>query len=223
MVDLSRQTFVIARFADYCSFSRSYPPGENDPVRYLLNKLAELEEPLALLKQELYDNAWKHFLKKAAEGGVTDEEATDLRSKLEGLLSPGDFADAAFHLMDAKGLKDPARRKLAVDCLSRLKAVKLNDEEEKPPERRSKLFKRLTEEMTKRLRLDLLDTVRRRKPLTLRRMLMLLRRLRFETAEYAAVFHCPTSPDDTFNPFILPRIEALVAVNRRFLRTLRTR
>ena len=223
MVDLSRQTFVVARFADYCSFSRPYPRGESDPVRYLLAKLAELEEPMYLLKQDLYDNAWKRFLKKAAAEGVTAEETTDLRSTLEGYLAPGDFFDASFHLMDAAGLKDPARRKLAQDCLSKLKAERLTEEEERPPEKQSKLFRKLTEDMTKRLRLDILETVRRRKPLTLRRLLMLLRRLRFETAEYAAVFHCPTSPDDTFNPFILPRIEALVAVNRRFLRTLRTR
>lgn len=223
MVDLSRQTFVVARFADYCAYSRPYPHGESNPVRYLLNKLDELEEPMYLLKQELYDASWRAFLKKAAKEGVSAEEATDLRSKLEGYLSPGDFFDASFHLMDAAGLKDPARRKLAEACLSNLKAERLTAEEERPPEKQSKLFRRLTEEMTKRLRLDLLETVRRRKPLTLRRMLMILRRLRFETAEYAAVFHCPTSPDDTFNPFILPRIEALVSVNRRFLRGLRTR
>lgn len=223
MVDLSRQTFVVARFADYCAFSRPYPYGESNPVRYLLNKLDELEEPMYLLKQELYDASWRAFLKKAAAEGVSPEEATDLRTKLEGYLSPGDFFDASFHLMDAAGLKDPARRKLAEACFSGLKAERLTAEEDRPPEKQSKLFRKLTEEMTKRLRLDLLETVRRRKPLTLRRMLMILRRLRFETAEYAAVFHCPTSPDDTFNPFILPRIEALVSVNRRFLRTLRTR
>jgi len=223
MVDLSRQTFVVARFADYCAYSRPYPRGENNPVRYLLNKLDELEEPMYLLKQELYDASWRAFLKKAAKEGVSAEEATDLRSKLEGYLSPGDFFDASFHLMDAAGLKDPARRKLAEACLSNLKAERLTAEEESPPEKQSKLFRKLTEEMTKRLRLDLLETVRRRKPLTLPRMLMVLRRLRFETADYAAVFHCPTSPDDTFNPFILPRIEALVSVNRRFLRGLRTR
>ncbi|TPW21317.1 MAG: hypothetical protein FD126_801 [Elusimicrobia bacterium] len=223
MVDLSRQTFVVARFADYCAFSRPYPRGESDPVRYLLNKLSELEDPMYLLKQELYDSAWKRFIKQAAVEGVTAEEATDLRSKLEGFLAPGDFFDASFHLMDPAGLKDPARRKLAEACLSGLKAERLTEEEERPPEKQSKLYRKLTEDMTKRLHIDLLDTVRRRKPLTLRRMLIILRRLRFETAEYAAVFHCPTSPDDTFNPFILPRIEALVAVNRRFLKTLRTR
>ncbi|TBR22702.1 hypothetical protein EPO15_07510 [bacterium] len=223
MVDLSRQTFVVARFADYCSYSRPYPAGENNPVRYLLNKLDELEEPMYQLKQDLFESSWRRFFKKAAETGVTQEDATDLRAHIEGFLGPGDYPDAAYHLMDATGLKDAGRRKLAVDCFSRLKAVKLTYEEELPPERQSKLFRKLTDEMTKRLKLDVLDTVRKRKPLTLRRMLMLLRRLRFETAEYAAVFHCPTSPDDTFNPFILPRIEALVSVNRRFLRTLRTR
>ena len=223
MVDLSRQTFVIARFADYCAFSRPIPAGLGEPVQYLLNKLSELEEPMYLLKQELYDSTWKRFLKKAAAEGVSDQEATDLRSSLEGFLPPSQFFDASFHLMDAAGLKDPRRRQLAEACLSGLKAARLTDEEEGPPEKRSKLYEKLTGEMRNRLGLELLDAVRARKPLTTARRRMLLRRLRRETAEYAAVFHCPTSPEDTFNPFILPRIEALVAVNRRFLRTLRTR
>lgn len=223
MVDLSRQSFVVARFADYCAYSRPQPPGTGHPVFYLLEKLAELEEPMYLLKQELYEGAWKRFLKKAADAGVTAAEAADLRSSLEGFLSAADFVDAAFHLMDPEGLKDPARRKAAEACLSGLKAARFVAEEDKPEEARSKAWRRLTGDISKRLGLELLETVRRRRPLTERRVRMLLRRLRFATADYAAVFHCPTSPEDTFSPYILPRIEALVAVNRRFLRGLRTR
>lgn len=223
MVDLSRQSFVVARFADYCAFSRPQPPRTGHPVFYLLEKLAELEEPMYLLKQDLYTGAWTRFMKKAAADGVTAEEAADLRSALEGFLSAADFVDAAFHLMDPAGLKDPARRRAAESCLAGLKAARFIAEEERPPEERSKPWRRLTDDVSKRLNIELLETVRRRKPLTERRLRMLLRRLRFETAEYAAVFHCPTSPEDTFSPYILPRIEALVAVNRRFLKGLRTR
>ncbi|MDE2293186.1 MAG: hypothetical protein KGL53_13980 [Elusimicrobia bacterium] len=223
MADVRLQHFVIARFADYCDFARPYPDGVRDPVQWLLSKLSELEGPLVQLKQELLEEHCRRILKKAAEDGVGEAEAADFRSLLEGYLSPGDFADAAFHLMDPAGLKDLARLKAAEGFFKGLHAARLTDEEDKPPERQSALYKRLTKELYGRLGLDTLELVRRRRPLTLRRLKMILRRCRRETAEYAAVFHFPVNPDDTFTPFILPRVEALAAANRRFLRTLRTR
>lgn len=223
MVDVRLQHFVIARFADYCSFSRPFPDGVRDPIQWLLAKLNELEGPLGQLKQELFEGHWRRFFKKLSDGGATDADVVDFRSLMEGYLSPGDFADAAFHLMDPAGLKDPARRKQAEAFFAGLRAGRLADEEEKPPERQSAPYRKLTGELYKRLQFDLLERVKQHKPLTMRRLKMLLRRCRRDTADYAAVFRFPTSPEDTFTPFILPRVEALVAANRRFLRTLRVR
>lgn len=222
MTDVRHQHFVIARFADYCDFSRPFPPGLCDPVSGLLAKLTELEGPLNLLKQGILEGHLRRFFKEVP-AGITDEAAADFRSVLEGYLAPGDYADACFHLMDHAALKDPGRLKLAMQCIAPMKAVRLIDEEAKPEEKRSKLYKRLVLELTKRLGFDRLEEVRVRKPLTEQRLRMILRRARRETAEYAAVFHFPVTPDDTFTPFIIPRVEALVAVNRRFLRSLRTR
>jgi hypothetical protein len=127
MVDVRHQHFVIARFADYCAFSRPYPPDVSDPVGSLLLKLAELEGPLNLLKQGILEGHLKHFFKEAV-AGVTQERAADFRSVLEGYLTPGDFADASFHLMDPAALQDPGRLKLAMECISPMKAVRLIDE-----------------------------------------------------------------------------------------------
>lgn len=222
MVDVRLQHFVIARFADYCAYRRPIPGETAAPVLYLLQKLDELEGPLRELKQSLFESQWKHFLKRAA-AGVTDTEATDFRSVLEGYLSLGDLADASFHLMEPVRLKDPSAMKMAVDLFSRLKAQSLIEEESKPEERRSALHKRLTGDLYRRLDFATLDRVRQHKPLTPRRLRMILRRCRRATADFAAVFHFPVSPEDTFTPFIIPRVEALVCVNRRFLLGLRTR
>lgn len=222
MVDVRLQHFVIARFADYCAFDRPLPADSGGPVLYLLQKLDELEGPLCELKQGLFESQCKHMLKRAADG-VTPEEAADFRSVLEGYLAPADFYDASFHLMEPHRLKEPEALKRAAALFSGLKAAALRDEEARPEEKRSALYKRLTGDLYKRLGLEALETVKRRRPLTPRRLRMIVRRCRRETAEYAAVFHFPVRPDDTFTPFIIPRIEALVCVNRRFLRTLQVR
>lgn len=222
MVDVRLQHFVIARFADYCDYHRPPAPDGSPPALALLQKLEELEGPLRELKQGLFESQWKHLLKRAA-AGISAEEAADFRSVLEGYLSTSDFYDASFHLMEPARLKDPAALKLATGLFSGLKAVCLLDEEDLPPERHSALFKRLTGDLYRRLGFDRLEAVRARRPLTARRARMLLYRCRRETSEYATVFHFPVRSDDTFTPFIIPRIEALVSVNRRFLRSLRVR
>lgn len=212
----------MARFADYCAYSRPFPAGVRDPVAWLWGKLQELEEPTYLLKQQMLDSHCQRFLKKAVNA-LKPEDVTDFRALLEGYVTGGDFADASFHLMSPTELKDPSRLKQLTQCLAGLKVARLLDDEAKPEEKQGAFYKHLVVGIYKRLRFDQLETVRRRKPLTIRRLRMLLRRCRFQTADYAAVFHFPMNPDDTFTPFILPRVEALVAANRRFLRTLRTR
>jgi hypothetical protein len=43
-------------------------------------------------------------------------------------------------------------------------------------------------------------------------------RLRRRTAEYAAVLHFPKHAQNTFTPFILPRVETLIGAKQRGLR-----
>ena len=66
-------------------------------------------------------------------------------------------------------------------------------------------------------RIDRLGTVLVRKPPTAQRKAMVLRRVRRNVAEYCCVVRIPTDSQDAFTPFMLPRIEALIAANLRFL------
>lgn len=220
MANLTHQCVVIARLADFCDWRSRFGGDMRDPTLYLWEKLKEIEEPISTFKQELLDDAVNSFLRRA-RASVPDEAAIgDFRQFLDRFVSAGDFADASFHL-DAKALGDPESRKWAERVLRGLRAYSLLAEEAKPPERRHPGWEKLVAEIYRRLGFDQLEAVLGHKPLTHRRLRMILRRMRFNTADFCAVFHFPTKPEDTFTPFILPRVEALVAANRRFLRRMR--
>ncbi|MFH1725889.1 MAG: hypothetical protein ABII00_14870 [Elusimicrobiota bacterium] len=221
MLDVRNQSFVIARLADYCDYRGRYRSDIDDPIVYMWEKLRELENPMYDLKQQLLMEAACGFFWKVHDGQATEGRLADFKQLLDGYLSPGDFADAAFHLADLGHLADKERMKTAVEFFKRLKAHRLLDEEDKPEEDRSKNWRRLVDDIYKRLQFDLLERVRRRRPLTARRLNVLIRRCRYNTAEYCTVFHFPIHPGDTFTPFIVPRVEALIAANQRFLRQLR--
>jgi len=213
MAELRLQNFVITRLCEYCDFRQRSDGYGEDPVQYLRSKLREIEEPLGEFKQQLLQDAVRSFLKRAATVGVKEDEFADFKHFLESNLSPGDFVDAVF-LLDMPSLLDRKRRPVIEEFLLKAKAYARIQEEAKPEGQRNKGWDRLVGEIYKRLRLDLLERVLRRKPLTPRRLRFILRRLRFDTADYCAVFHFPIRPDDTFSPFILPRVEALVAAKK---------
>lgn len=215
-VDLRHQFFIIARLADYCDFRRPPPTAGEDPVGYLLRKISETDRPLRELKQELLSGAVERFLREHREGIPPEESFVELRQTLDRFLSPGDFADAAFHLCP-QAFADPGRREWSQRCLRGLKARCLLSEEEKPEERRDPAWEKLVSEIGSRLGFPVLEKLVARKPMTRRRLRAVLRRCRLETAEYCSVFRVPLRPDDTFTPFILPRVEALLAANRRLL------
>ncbi|HBL16972.1 MAG: hypothetical protein A2X36_00560 [Elusimicrobia bacterium GWA2_69_24] len=221
MVDARLQQFIIARLADYCAYRCGFQRGVPDPILYMWEKLREIEGPMYALKDQLLAEAIAAFFRELDGGRIGARELTDFLQLLDGYLHPGDFADAAFHL-DLESLADPGRRKAAREFFLRnLRAHRLLDEDAKPEAQRNPNWRRLVAEIERRLGLDLLDRSRGHKPLTERRLRFLLRRCRMNTAEYCAVFHFPLHPGDNFTPFIMPRVEALVAANRRFLRGFR--
>lgn len=222
MADIQKQNFVIARLADYCRYSQSFEnAGIQDPISYLWNKLGEIDEPLTSLKQEIYLDSTRSFFGKLSRGDMPESELPDYLQFLDNTLSRGDYVDAAFHL-DWKNLSDEARRKDAFEFLQDLSAHSRFEEEAKPPERRNKDWEKLVSDIYKRLGFDTIEKCHAHKPLSARRLRFLLRRMRFHSADFCAVFRFPINEKDTFTPFILPRVEGLIAANRRVLKILRT-
>jgi hypothetical protein len=219
VTDLARQRFVIARLADFCDHRSQALREHREPAGYLLAKLAELQEPLRLLKQDVLRGAVDAFLAKLDGPGAASRDVDELGHVLDRLLSRGDFADAFFNLSEHALASDNGRAHARAFLLGLRAQDHLGEEEgaAAPDE----AWEGLVREMHGRLKLDVLERCARRRPLDPRRRRFLLRRLRHSAADYCAVLRVPARAGEAFTPFMLPRVEALVEANRRFLRLLR--
>jgi hypothetical protein len=210
--DPTPQLIIVARLAEYCR-SRSMLKYEADPWDFMLRKLQETEEPLAAFKDGLFQRARERLLAELTAGALNAQRCSDYRQLLEHLLCAGDFADAAIHLSPGA----PNQAESLRQVLAQVRPATPFTEERKPTGQRSPAWDKLVGELYRRLDLDRLGTVMVRKPPTSARKAMVLRRVRRNVAEYCSVVRIPTDPRETFTPFMLPRIEALIAANLRFL------
>ena len=209
----SHQLVIVARLAEFCQWRGSHLTRERDPWLYMRDKLLQIEEPLAALKTELFQKTSRQLLRELKAGPVAEERFADYRTLYEKLLSRGDFADLAIHL-SAEPRPDAA---WIEGIVRKLQPNTLFVEERKHVSERSPSWEKLVGELTQRLRLDVLGKILSRKPRTPRRKRYVLGRLRADVAEYCTVVHVPLDSGDTFTPFMLPRVEAIVAANLRFL------
>ncbi|HAM34738.1 MAG TPA: hypothetical protein DEB40_12490 [Elusimicrobia bacterium] len=216
-IDPTPQLVVIARLSEYCQYRGAILRYEADPWDYMLRKLKETEEPLIALKENLLAVTRERLFMELKAGGLGEERCADYKMIFERLLCAGDFVDVAFNLYP--GVSSQAETLTRV--LSQVKPVHSFVEERKPENQRSPAWQKLVAELYRRLGLDRLGQILERKPPTLLRKAMVLRRVRRNVAEYCTVVHIPTDPKDTFTPFILPRLEALIAANLRFLKKYR--
>jgi hypothetical protein len=176
------------------------------------DKLLQIEAPLAGFKQDLFDRTRRRLMGELRAGPVSEENLSEYRFLFDSLLSRGDFVDAVVHLT---GGQPPLG--LLETTLAAMKANNLFVEERKPPTARNPAWEKLVGEISRRLDLDMLDKVMARPGRTPRRRAAVLRRLRRNVAEYCTVVRIPMDPGDTFTPFLLPRVEAVVAASLRFL------
>jgi hypothetical protein len=216
MPDITPQLVIVTRLAEYCQF-KTIAQYEADPWEFMLRKLQEIKEPLAALKENLFQTSREKLLGELSGGTLNAERCADYKLLFERLLSPGDFADVAIHLFP----NAPNQAECLRQILSQVRPTDLFIEELKAKGERSPSWDKLVGELSRRLDLDRLGGVLGRKPWTPRRKAMVLRRVRRNVAEYCCLVRIPTKPEDTFTPFMLPRIEAVIAANLRFLRQYR--
>jgi hypothetical protein len=213
-VNIAHQAFILARLSEFCRFQAGIQRYESDPWSYMRSRLVQMEPELAALKSELLEGTRRKLLADLKAGPLSDEVGADYRQALERLVGRGDFVDLAVHLMPGAG-KDAAA---ALEReFSRIKANHAFLEERLPPEQRSPSWEKLIAELAERLDLVRLEQILKRKPRSAKRKAMVLRRLRRNVAEYCTVVRIPKDVSQTFTPFMLPRIEALIAACLRFL------
>lgn len=212
---VTHQQFLIARLADFCNYGQPFVNDE-DPWLYMRDKLREIEEPIGRLKQAQLLAARDKFVRLINDKRVGDADIVEFKTILSNYLSPGEYADVAIHL-DQKVLANPDQCTWVLTMMTALKAFSLFDEEKKPEEVRFKGPKKKVLDMTYRLRLDVMEKILTRKPVTNKRKHTILRRIRQRVAEFCTVLHLPSNPEDTFSPFMLQQVEALTVALLRFM------
>ncbi|MBI4679119.1 MAG: hypothetical protein HY748_16205 [Elusimicrobia bacterium] len=215
-INPAHQMVILARLDEYCQYRGATKYYERDPWEYMRRKLQETEPAIEGLKGELYASTRDALLAELRESPLDDERYGDFRILFERLLGPGDFADLAIHLV-ADGTPREGKLRAISTVLDMVKPSNLFVEERKPAGERAPSWEKLIKELAARLDIDRLGLVLARKPRTQRRKAPVLRRLRRNVSEYCSVLHIPTDPTQTFTPFMLPRIEGLIAANLRFL------
>lgn len=214
-INPTHQLVILARLSEYCQYRGATLTHEKDAWGYMRRKLSELQEPVAGLKQDLFTITSAALLKELKEG-MNEERFIDFKVLFERLLAPGDFADLAIHLT-TRGTSPAAQIQAVGQILSQVKPNTLFLEESKPLEQRSPAWEKLISQLYTRLDFDRLGEILKRKPRTARRKAYVLRRVRRNVSEYCSVLRIPTDPGDTFTPFMLPRIEGVIAANLRLL------
>lgn len=209
----SNQLVIQARLSEFTNFHARLLNHISDPWAFMREKLLQIEQPLVAMKRELLDRTRQQLYSELAQGPLTEDRFSDYRLLFEKLVSRSQFVDVAFHLSSTP----PPQLELLRPALSGLKVHCLFDEERADPGQRSPAWEKLVGELWSRLELELLDKTLSRKKKTPRRRAFVLRRLRRNVAEYCTVVRIPVTASDTFTPFMLPRIEALVAACLRFL------
>lgn len=205
---------LLARLSEAASWSgrvRDYDP---DPWGYLRRKLGEAEGPLRALKAAQFEEARRRLLEDLKEPFLKPGAMLDHKECFERLLSAADFADLSFNL--EPGADPKARRDGAAAVLAHAKPRTLYELEALPPERRPKEWEGRVRQLEQRLGLDRLKAVLDRRERTPFRLAMAARRVRRNLGEYLAVTRHEQGQRDELTPFVLSRLEALVAALLRF-------
>ncbi len=212
-VNPGHQAFILARLADFCRYDPRLGEWQRDPWGYMRGKLQQTEPALQALKVESLSIAHSRLLSSLQSGPLTAEACAEYRALLERLLSRGDYVDVAMHLFAGAGKEIVP----AVDQqLGQAKPLHAFVVERLPLEQRDPDWEKLVAELRGRLGLEAFEKILQRKPRTPLRRRMVLRRLRRNALEYLAVVK-PTDEAAPLTPFMVSRLEALIAACLRFL------
>jgi hypothetical protein len=211
-VNPAHQAFILTRLSEFCHYHAKL--AERDPWLYMLDKLQQIEPQLAALKAELLAATGRQLLADIKGASLDAEDCGNYKVLLERLLSRGEFVDVAVHLNPNP---PPEAAAWVERLLAEAKPSHVFIEERKPADERDPSSQKLVTELYARLGLDWLGRVLENRKRTPRRRALILRRLRRNVAEYCSVVQIPKDAGDTFTPFMLPRVEALIGACLRFL------
>lgn len=220
-IDSTQQNVIVARLTDFCQWSNLVSDYENNAWDYMRRKLLELQAPVLKLKQDQLMAAADAFVAQLKVRQPDEADIVEFKTAIHSYLSASDFIDISFNLTP-EALANPAQKETVLDMIRSMRSVSLFQGDEAPESRCSPQTRQLIAELHHRLGLDTLDKILSRKPRTARRRRMILRRVRRNVAEFCSVLHLSFGSNDTFSPFMLLRVEALLVTCLRFLNKFRS-
>lgn len=206
---------LLARLQEAASWSGKVREFEPDAWGYLRRKLDSTEGPFRELTEQRFREARGRLLEDLKAPFLAPGALVEHKELFERLLGAGDFADLCFHL--SPGGDPKSRHEGAAQVLAHAEPRTFFDVEKLPPERRPKDWERLVAQLGERVGVNTLDEILRRGARSPFRLAMTARRLRRNLAEYLSVTRHEQGARDELTPFVLTRLEALVAALRRFV------
>lgn len=206
---------LLARLSEAACWAGKVRDYEPDPWGYLRRKLESTEGPFRDLTEQRFREAREKLLEELKAPFLQPGALVEHKELFERLLSPGDFADLSFNL--SPGMDPRSRREGAAQVLAHAKPRTFFELERLPPERRPKDWQALVAQLEQRVGVTALKAILERGERTPFRLNMTARRLRRNLGEYLSVTRHEQGAREELTPFVLTRLEALVAALRRFV------
>jgi hypothetical protein len=211
------QLVFIARLRDYCSEKIPSHYESEGPMAFMRNALQGMSESIMKLKHETLTDECVKFT-KALDGGLTTEKGVDDFLALIGNLVPGGTAtDIAGVLMKNK---DPIENKDVIKrALLNVAPLSFLEEERKPIDQRPAAVEAQVSLAYRGLGFeDLIKELVRNPKEGIDHVLL---KARQSVREYCCTLRIPMDDNDTLQPFMLVKAEAVVVANDRFLKKAR--
>lgn len=188
-------------------FTGKVPAVYASQKEFFINSLRRMSEHLVDLKRETLKEICGNFAAKLDKGTVTGQAIIEFKEQLEKLVSDRDFALISGSLIGGKEL---IKKRLSV-----LAPLSLLDEEKKEEGRDPEVERQIKKAYE---RLDFPSLVREFGASPGDKTLdEVLAKARAEVAEYCCLYRIPLDQNDTFSPFSLLHVDAVLAACGRLL------
>jgi len=208
MTKMDHQIMLIVGLRE---FTGKVPSFYSNQTEFITTSLQSMAEHLFNLKRETLKEACASFIRKLDKGILTEEAIAELKDRLDKLISGTAFKTISAGMVGS--------RELITKRINALVPVSLYEEERKPENRDPESCRRVSEAYA---RLNFAPLAGRVNAAPDERTIdAALVKARAEVAEYCCLYHIPLSENDTFTPFSLLCMDAVLAAFYRLLSNIR--
>ncbi|MCX5786649.1 MAG: response regulator [Elusimicrobia bacterium] len=205
MSAIDHQIMFIAKLRE---FTGRAPAVYANQTELFLNSLWSMSEHLINLKRAILNDACEDLAGKLDKGALSDKTIAEFKDLLEKLVSGRDFQMIC-------GSMTGNNKGLIKERLATLVPLSLVDEEKKTEDRDMEADRQIEETYA---RLNFAPLVKELNAAPESGAVdAVLAKARVEVEEYCCLYHIPLDEGDTFTPFSLLRVDAVIAASYRIL------